>query len=310
MKRTYHLESLIETETFRFDGLLLKGIDNTPVLGINSPEMAEEETSLFHRDVLGGDEYFDILKGFVEEKLSARNPAPIVRFADGEYAFYAKDLHCNGLYQQAESVKAIKKAMPLHLEALGVLSHIGKLAPLIYPGNAQRQRKGFLSFVHGRKDNKSALGFVEFLHDNRIAMSGENYLPFYVVYAYLTSRQFSGILDQKRLCIISSECDIGLCRKWFARHSSHPEITFTEIPGNYVATQWRSIRASVMDKIPADTDICLVGAGVGSVLVCVDVAAKFSIPVIDAGHVLNMMNGREDKSRGPRLYTLRKGENA
>jgi hypothetical protein len=305
-----HLESLIETETFRFDDLLLKGIDNAPVLEINSPEMAEEETSLFHRDVSGGDDYFDILHGFVQEKLSAKNPAPIVRFADGEFAFYAKDLHCNGLYQQAESVKAIKKAMPSHLEALAVLSQIGKLAPLIYPGNVQRQRKGFFSFVYRRKDDKSALEFVEFLNDNKIAMTGENYLPFYVIYAYLTSSQFSGIVDKKRLCIISSECDIGLCRRWFARVSSNPEITFAQIPESYVATQWKSIRAGVMDKIPDDTDICLVGAGIGSVLVCVDVAARFSIPAIDAGHVLNMMNGREDKSKGPRLYTLRKGENA
>ncbi|MFH1241119.1 MAG: hypothetical protein V1689_02035, partial [Pseudomonadota bacterium] len=127
----YHFESLIETGTFRFANLLLKEIDNAPVLEINSSEMTEEETSLFHQDVSGGDDYFDILHGFVHEKLSARNPAPIVRFADGEYAFYAKDLHCNGLYQQAESVKAIKKAMPLHLKALRVLSQIGKLAPLI-----------------------------------------------------------------------------------------------------------------------------------------------------------------------------------
>jgi hypothetical protein len=38
---------------------------------------------------------------------------------------------------------------------------------------------------------------------------------------------------------------------------------------------------------------------------CVDVAERLAIPAIDAGHCLNMMNDREDKSRGMRMYTLR-----
>jgi len=50
----------------------------------------------------------------------------------------------------------------------------------------------------------------------------------------------------------------------------------------------------------------VVGAGIGSLLVCVDVAQEFSIPVIDAGHVLNMINNCEDKSGGARLYTIYK----
>ncbi len=74
-----------------------------------------------------------------------------------------------------------------------------------------------------------------------------------------------------------------------------------------MATQWESIREDMLRQIPSDTDICLVGAGVGALMVCVDVAERFSLPVIDAGHVLNMMNEREDKSKGPRLYTLRRG---
>ena len=48
------------------------------------------------------------------------------------------------------------------------------------------------------------------------------------------------------------------------------------------------------------------GAGVGALPICVDAAVRFSIPILDAGHVLNMMNGREDKSKGLRMYTLRK----
>jgi hypothetical protein len=56
--------------------------------------------------------------------------------------------------------------------------------------------------------------------------------------------------------------------------------------------------------IPSDTDICLVGAGIGALLVAVDVSKKFNIPAIDGGHILNMMNSREDKSNGDRMFTL------
>jgi hypothetical protein len=62
----------------------------------------------------------------------------------------------------------------------------------------------------------------------------------------------------------------------------------------------------ILNKIPAGTDLCIVGAGVGALLICKDVAERSSIPAIDAGHVLNMMNDRVDKSNGARLYTLRK----
>ena len=306
MKERYHLNQLIEKGRFRFADLLLKDIDNKPVLEINSPEMAEQQRCLFYRDVSAGDEYFEILHSFVLEALSSVNPAPIVRFADGEYAFYANDLHCNGLYQQAESVEAIKSSLPLHIEALRALSRNGKLAPLIYPGNIRHGRSDFLSFLRKRKNDSSALHFVQFLKENEIGMTGTNYLPFYMVYAYLTSSRFSQIVHEKKLCIISSECNLELCRQWFARFSSKPEIHFTQIPESYVTTQWGSIRKNIMGKIPRNTDICLVGAGIGSLLVCVDVATAFSIPAIDAGHVLNMMNGQEDKSNGPRLYTTRK----
>ena len=64
------------------------------------------------------------------------------------------------------------------------------------------------------------------------------------------------------------------------------------------------MKEDVLGKIPADADICLVGAGVGALPVCVDAAMRLSAPAIDAGHILNMMNGREDKSNGMRLYTL------
>jgi hypothetical protein len=79
-----------------------------------------------------------------------------------------------------------------------------------------------------------------------------------------------------------------------------------DIPNEYVATRWAEIRQEILEKIPSNTDLCLVGAGVGALLVCADVAKTYSVPAIDAGHVINMMNEQVYKSGAIRLYTLRK----
>lgn len=306
MKETYYLDRLMEGGEFRFDKLLLEGIDNASVKRVYGAQVAEQETCLFHREVASGDDYLEILHKFVSEGLNARNPAPVVRFADGEYAFYVNSLDCNGIYQQAESVEAIRKVMPRHMEALKALNRSGKLAPLIYAGNVQHARKGLFSFLRKSRTDDIASKFVDFLFFDKVELNSDNYVPFYVVYAYLTSKQFCEAVEGKKLCIINSGCSVNMCRRWFARFSSCPNVAVAEIPGSYVATRWESIKKDVLDRIPSDTDVCLVGAGIGSLLVCVDVAQRFSIPAIDAGHVLNMMNGREEKSGGPRLYTIRK----
>ncbi|MBU0574867.1 MAG: hypothetical protein KJ704_01300, partial [Proteobacteria bacterium] len=214
---------------------------------------------------------------------------------------------CNGLYRQAESVGAIRRAMPLHIDALRRLAAGGKMAPLIFPGNIGREKKRrVLSLFRRSVGGASAVSFLNFLHDNGIELTGENYLPFYAVYAYLTSEIFARLVDGRKLCILNADCNPEACREWFARIASRPEIVFAKIPHEYVATQWEAMREDVLARIPRDADLCLAGAGVGALPICVDVAARFSIPVVDAGHVLNMMNGREDKSKGLRMYTLRK----
>jgi len=306
MKKADYLNSLISSQIFRFENLTLNGIDNTPILKINVPEMIEQETCLFHRDVASGDDYFKLLHNEINRRISAHEAMPIVRFADGEYAFYQNSLHCNGLYQQAASVESIKKAMPIHIEALKILAKSGKFASLIYPGNARQEKKGVVSFFRKSKGDDSALKFIDFLFNNNIELANNNYIPFYIVYAYLTSTDFGNLVNGKKICIVNSECNMDACRRWFAQFSSYPDIVFTEIPDSYVATRWEFMKENILSQVPSDVDLCLVGAGVGSILACIDVAKRFSIPAIDAGHVLNMMNGREDKSNGPRLYTIHK----
>jgi hypothetical protein len=301
-----HFHKLLDSGEFRFARLDLPDIDNEPVIRVNVPEIVQQETCLFHSSVADGLHYLDIVHQYVKVGMEERRSAPVVRFADGEYAFYKLTLGCNGLYRQAESVEAIRKAMPLHIEAFRRLMTSGKMAPLIFPGNiGHGRRQAFLSFFR-RSEEVSAASFLNFLQGHSVALTGENYIPFYIVYAYLTSEAFARLVDGRKLCILNAEYNPDACRKWFARFASKPEIVFIEIPAEYVATRWEAMREEILGQIPPGTDLCLAGAGVGALMVCVDAAARYAMPVLDAGHVLNMMNGREDKSKGLRMYTIRK----
>jgi hypothetical protein len=301
-----YFQELTARGEFRFERFDLPDIDNEPVR-INVPEIVEQETCLFHRSVAHGPDYLDLLDHCVRAGVEERKPVPVVRFADGEYAFYHFTLGCNGLYRQAESVKAIRRAMPMHIEALRRLAGKGKLAPLVFPGNIGHEKKGgLLSFLRRSGRDASAASFLDFLRGNGIELTGENYIPFYAVYAYLTSEAFARLVDGRILCILNADCNPEACREWYDLFKSRPEIVFIEVPAEYVATRWESMREGILDQMPPDADLCLAGAGVGALQLCVDAADRFSIPVLDAGHVLNMMNGREDKSKGMRPYTIRK----
>jgi hypothetical protein len=292
---------------FHFLRLAIDGIDNGGVLAANKPEMANEETCLFHRSIADGNVYLRRLQDRVEKSLAQRLPLPVVRFADGEYAFYALSLDCNGLYRQAESKSAIKAALPMHIDALARLSREGIMAPLIFPGNIEPSRRGLMALVSRLRKRPSASTFLRLLEKSGITLTADNYLPFYAIYAWLSSAAFARLINGKRVCLIGSDCDQEACRRWFARFDSSPEISFAEIPAEYVATRWSMMKDQLLANIQANTELCLVGAGIGALSVCVDAAAALSVPVIDAGHVFNMMNDRVDKSNGARLYTQYKG---
>lgn len=299
-----YLDRLTAGGPFRFRRLDIAGIDNEPVFKLNVPEMVEQETCLFHRDVSSGDQYVEILHATVQRALAEKAAMPIVRFADGEYAFYRHSLDCNGLYRQAESAAAIRKAMPGHVEAMRALARRGRIAPLVFPGNTRKKERGLFSFLRKSKHDDSAIGFLDFLSANGIGLTVDNYVPFYAVYAYLVTGRFARLLDGKTVCIVNSDFDENACRSWFRQFSSTPRISHAPIAAEYVATRWDSMREGVLAAVPPGVDVCIVGAGVGALQVCVDIAERFSTVAVDAGHVMNMMNGRVDKSGGPRLYTL------
>ena len=288
---------------FRFDELSIPGIDNSKVIEMFGPGMREQEYSLFHKDVAEGRGYMDAVAERVLSGMRDRKGTPVVRFADGEYAFYSNSLRCNGLYKQAESVEAIRKSIPAHAEDLRYVAGTGLLAPLVFPGNVGPVRRKFPAFWK-RSGDDGATRFLEFLRGHGVLLGGMNYIPFYVVYAYLTSRAFAAAVDGRKVCILNSDIDLASCAAWFSALSSRPSLVPVPIPASYVATRWDSMRDEVLRAVPVDADLCLVGAGVGALRVCADISRRFSVPALDAGHALNMMNDMEKKSMGPRLYSV------
>jgi len=296
------LDQLLFSGSFEFRRLIIEGIDNRPVARFFSVAILDEEVCLMGKSLATGDDYVKHLHSRLEKSLLHARPLPVVRFADGEYAYYRHSLACNGLYRQAESVKAIKRSLPFHIEALRYVALHGFLAPLIFPGNSGKKKPTLFPFL--RSHLGSARRFLNFAQASGVRLTEGNYLPFYAVYAYLTSSDFAKLLNRKTLAILTSDFNEKACRKWFEDYDSYPEIIGISIPTEYVATRWPSYREQILSAIPRSTEVCLVGAGIGALLVCRDVAERFSIPAIDAGHVLNMMNDRIDKSSGLRLYTI------
>lgn len=304
MKTPDPIERLTSGGTFSFRRLDISGIDNDPVFRVNDPKMVREETCLFHRDVHSGNDYVKHIGDRVAEAVAHRKPLPVVRFADGEYAFYHFDLACNGLYQQAESQSAIRESLPMHAAALRELARTGFLAPLVFPGNIEEPATGWKALFRHWRRRPSATTFLRYLEETGIPLTGENYVPFYAVYAYFSSAAFARLMDGRRLAILNSDSDGAACARWFEGHGSRPRIELVDIPNSYVATRWNDMKEDVLGRVPAGADLLLVGAGIGALPVCVDAAVRFGVPAVDAGHVLNMMNDRVDKSNGARLYTL------
>lgn len=299
------LAQFFSREDFRFQRLLIQGLDNTATCDVHGLGLLDQETSLFHQSVSSGDDYVEVLAERLRSAIEKKLPFPVVRFADGEYAFYDKSLKCNGLYEQAESIEAIDDALPFHILALIELSATGILAPLFFPGNVRRP-SGLQRLFRKKRHTAQAIRFLQFLAENGIVLTGSNYVPFYVVYAYLSSTGFAAEMDGKAVCIVNPDFNHSACVSWFDRAGSRPRLYHIPIPESYVATQWNTFRAEVLPAIPENPDCFMVGAGVGALQVCVELARIFSVPAIDSGHILNMMNGLESKSAGPRLFTYQR----
>lgn len=287
---------------FHFGRLGIEGIDNEPFFALNCPSAREQEFCAFHRSFSDGDAYVRHLMEKIQAAVANRSPLPVVRFADGEFALYSLSLKCNGLYDQAPSLAAIKAALPLHIKALRDLGENGLLAPLIFPENAKPLSR-FPYFWNAKTNATSATRFLNFLKANRIHLTAENYIPFYCVYACLSGKDFLSFLNAKNVLVVNSDFKMNEMASWFSRFDSIPQLNHAKIPRAHVATNWASMRDQVLCQIQTRPDLILVGAGAGALPVCVDLAMKFSAPAIDAGHVINMMNNMEQKSSGPRLFT-------
>ncbi len=296
------LREMPELRDFRFARLSIEGIDNGSLLATGPAGWREEETCLFHASVRSGDDYVAGLGTRIEAALVGAVALPVVRFADGEYAFYSGSLKCNGLYEQAESVAAIRAAWPAHVAAMRELAAGGVFAPLLVRNN-MRPRRAPLAWFRKDRGEDLALRFLQFLAGHEIHLSGANYVPFYCVYAYLSSERFARAVDGKTVCIVNSDFHAEACQAWFARAGVRPSLTHVKIPQSYAATRWAQMLDETLRQVTRQPDCFLVGAGVGALQICVDLASRYCVPAIDAGHILNMMNDLEGKSGGPRLFT-------
>ncbi len=175
MKTPDPIERLTSGGAFSFRKLDITGIDNDPVFRVNDPKMVREEICLFHRDVPSGNDYVKRIGDRVAGAMNRREPLPVVRFADGEYAFYHFDLACNGLYKQAESRASIRDSLPLHAEALRERARTGLLAPLVFPGNIEETAAGWKALFKRRRP--SATTFLRYLHETGIPLTGDKLCP-------------------------------------------------------------------------------------------------------------------------------------
>lgn len=287
---------------FLFRKLEFEGLSNKDFLE-SHPSRKKEEIPLFSSDVSNGDEYLFRLDERIKNAIDNRTPFPVVRFYDGEYWYYSYSLKCNGLYEQAESRRHIKMSMPMHVEALKYVSENGHICPLIYKENFFPRRLRFKDFIRGNnKRGGSGSDLLYLMSKNNMFLTDDNYTPFHVIYAYLSSKLFLKRIKDRKICIVNTLINEDKVESWFKERDASPSLSYVKIPEEYVATQWKSYREEIINAIPDDVDLCLVGAGIGALMICADISSERHCPSIDAGHILNFMNGRTANLVRQRLY--------
>ncbi len=287
---------------FRFEMLRMRGIDNEPVFEINDPVLREQERCLVSPAAPTGDSAVEAISRAVTAAIGSR-ALPVVRFADGEYLFYMQSMKCNGLYQQAESPKAIRAAFPAHFRAMRQVAASGLLAPLVFPGNVKVGRRSWRRFWKRPKSDDQALRFLDMTAAEGVRLQPGNYAPFYAVYAYLSGPEFAQAVDGRTVGVINSDFRAEACRAWFERRGSRPRVVHVPISDRFVATGWGRMRESLLASLDPAVDLWMVGAGIGALEVCEEVSRVTGRPAIDSGHIVNAMNDLEAKSNGPRLFT-------
>jgi hypothetical protein len=225
-----------------------------------------------------------------------KSPFPVVRFADGEYSFYNNSLKCNGLYKQVENYFKLFVYKKLHKKYLIDLSKIGYFAPLI---NENYIRK---KYYFGNPLFK----FLNFLTRSSITLSNNNYFPFYFLYKYLFSELFSNFLSNKNVLLINSSFNKEKAYSYFNNSGANNiNLKYVKIPAEYASSQIDNILGRVKKMSGENIDIAFVGAGLCALPICVEVSKTLSIPSIDGGHFLNIINSKVESSNGARLFTNR-----
>ena len=223
-------------------------------------------------------------------------PFPVVRFADGEYSFYNNSLKCNGLYKQVENHFKLFIYKQLHKKYLIDLSKIGYFAPLINENYILKK------YYFGNP----LIKFLKFLIKNNIILSDKNYFPFYFLYKYLFSELFSNFLSNKKVLLINSSFNEDKAYSYFNNAGAkNINLKYLQIPEEYASNQMDNILGKIRCLRGENLDIAFIGAGLCALPICVEVSKTLSIPSIDGGHFLNIINSKVESSNGARLFTNR-----
>ena len=237
----------------------------------------------------------------VQKAIARKTAMPIVRFADGEYAFYRYP------WMQRPLPAGRERGGDPQGPALARRGHANacpprQIAPLVFPGKRGKRNGGSFPFCANRRRMTRRSVFSIF-SPQTVSSSRRQLRPFLRCLRLSRDRPFCkaarrqiGLRGQPGIQRESfevgsrrSRAPRGSCTRRFAESSCHPL--------GYDAGE-RAVEHPARCRFLPRRGGRRGPAGLRRH------GRALPIPAIDAGHVMNMMNDRVDKSNGPRLYTL------
>jgi hypothetical protein len=243
-------------------------------------------------------EWFEAFAARVIAAVETRRYLPVCRLSDGEFLLLfgpqpPSPRYPLGrrLYEQARYLRAAWRYHRHGLQAFtakGVSSgdlsaaDIRAVRPAVAAGFAAVARRGILGLHLSYGDLPHAEQFfpslAAWLAREGIAVTVDNYVPFYFVYALLRGPRFAEVVGGRRLLVVHSAVD-----------EKREAITAALLAAGAAGVEWLPISASrafdeTLDlaQVHAQPDLVLLGAGVGKGLLFGQLE-PLGVPCLDAG---------------------------
>jgi hypothetical protein len=238
-------------------------------------------------------EKFDLFCNELFEKSEKKQFYPIYRMADGEFIFLL------GKRQETNIIRKIKSQLRYTLTPYAIKTIWGEKY-------TKKERSYFLnSYIdllqHVSKTGSLAIHFTYFegingfenyyqkvlsiLNKYNINLTGNSYIPFYFVYAFLAKNVLrKKLLANKRILVISSFDEIKKKNiEYYLFDHSTKSVSFYDISPE--KSMFEKIEFS---KIEVNPDIVLVAGGIGAINIIVQFE-KLNVLIIDCGMALEVM---------------------